>query len=248
MSFLGNLGRRALDAAAPPACPVDGSPVAVAGALGFTAWASFFWIDDPLCDRCGAPFEHDGGLPTLCGGCLTDEPAFDRARAAVAYDDASKPLILSFKHGDRTDLAPMFGVWLARAGAALLDDNAMIVPVPLHWRRVLARRYNQAALLAHALGRTSDRPVAPGALVRTRPTRPQKDLSRDGRRRNLAGAISPSANAGELLGGRTVIIVDDVYTTGATLSACARAARAAGASSVAALTLARVVKSGPVSI
>jgi ComF family protein len=158
------------------------------------------------------------------------------------HDEVSRGLLLGFKHGDRTDGAPAFGGWLARAGDDLIEDCDVILPVPLHRRRLFSRRYNQSALLAQALGQVTGLPVLPDSLRRTRNTPSQGRLSPAARRRNVAGAFKAAPGAAERLGGRRVLLVDDVLTTGATVAACAQAIKQAGAAGVDVLTLARVVR------
>ena len=176
----------------------------------------------------------------FCGACAARAPAFDRARAVFRYDAASRGLILRFKHGDRTGSAPHFARWLARAGAELLEDADVLVPVPLHRWRLFARRYNQAALLARALGRLAHRPVLPDALRRLRPTAPLGGKSAVERAAELAGAFAVRASRAGRIAGRRVLLIDDVLTSGATAHACADALLAAGASSVDVLAAARV--------
>ncbi|MEO5338699.1 MAG: ComF family protein, partial [Magnetospirillum sp. WYHS-4] len=168
-----------------------------------------------------------------------------RARAAVAYGETSRKLLLAFKHGDRTDSAPALGQWLQRAGGDLLPQVDLIAPVPLHWTRLFLRRYNQAALLARELGRLSGLPVVPDLLVRKRRTASQGHLNPRQRKENLQGAfaVHPRRRAG--LAGKRVLLVDDVLTTGATVAACARTLAKAGAASVDVLTLARVLRPLP---
>lgn len=244
MTRISYWGRRVLDAVLPPLCLSCGVVVAEPGALCPQCWGRLRFLAPPCCDACGHPFEIDPGVsagPVLCGRCLAEPPPWARARAVFAYDDSSKPLLLRFKHADRLEGAPAFGRWLARAGGELLTDADLIVPVPLHRWRLLARRYNQAALLALALGRESGIAVAVDALRRPRRTPPQGHFSREQRQRNVRGAFV--VRPGLDLAGRRVVLVDDVLTTGATLGECARLLSRHGAARVDVLTLGRVLLS-----
>jgi len=235
-------GRRALDAVLPPTCLACGDAVVEAGALCGTCWNQLAFLGAPLCQCCGYPFEYEAPEGWLCGACTRDRPSYDRARAVLAYDDASRPLVLGFKHADRTHAAPAFGRWLARAGAELVADADLITPVPLHRWRLFRRRYNQAALLASALGQETGLATAPDLLVRRRATPSQGRKSRAARRRNVQGAFGVRANWRDGLEGRRVLLVDDVMTTGATIEECARVLKRGGAEAVAVLTFARVVR------
>jgi ComF family protein len=202
------------------------------------------FIAAPQCACCGLPFEFDMGTDVLCGACARDRPVFQRARAAFRYDEDSKELILRFKHADRTDAAPAFARWMGRAGAALLDDADIIAPVPLHWLRLFSRRYNQAALLASALGALAGKPAINDLLLRRRRTPSQGGLGAAARRRNVAGAFALHPRRRPLVADKRVLLVDDVFTTGATVSACAAAVLRDGAHAVDVLTLARVARTG----
>jgi ComF family protein len=236
----------ALDLVLPPRCLGCGGLVEIQGALCAACWSAVTFITDPLCRCCGLPFDHavEGARADDldCGACLAEPPPFSRARAVMRYDDGSRPLLLGFKHGDRTEAAPPFAAWMARSGAGLLAEADVIAPVPLHWRRLFARRFNQAALLAHALGRGSGIPVVPDLLVRRRATPSQGRLSRSERQRNVAGAFAVRPRRAGLIQGRRLLLVDDVMTTGATVSACAGAALKGGAASVDVLVLARALR------
>jgi ComF family protein len=167
-------------------------------------------------------------------------PRFQRARAACLYDDASRDLILKLKHADRPDLGPLFARWLARAGTDVLAEADLLVPVPLHRRRLFVRRYNQAAEIARPLARLCRRPYLPDALIRQRPTSIQGGKSGRGRRLNVKGAfVVPKWRRARLKDAR-IVLIDDVLTTGATAEACAKALLAAGAASVDLLVVARV--------
>lgn len=238
------LARRLLDAILPPHCLKCRVPVGEPGSLCADCWNAVTFIAEPVCAACGLPFEVPAGRDALCGGCLRRRPVFERARAALAYDDASRDMILAFKHADRTEAAPAFARWMARAGRDLTARADMVAPVPLHWRRFWRRRYNQSALLARALGGQAGIAVVPDLLVRARSTPSQGGLGRAARARNVRGAFRLNGRMAARVRGARVLLVDDVYTTGATVEACARVLLRAGAAAVDVLTLARVVRPG----
>lgn len=243
--WAGVAARKALDLAMPPYCPVTREELGSGRALGAAAWSAVHFIADPVCRRCGVPFSAEYGEEVECPSCLAAPPDFDGARAAIVYDDASHKLVVGFKHGDRTELAEMLGGWMARAGGDMLTRGAVVAPVPLHPRRLLSRRFNQSALLARAVAAHAGALLSVDGLVRRRATPPQKDLSAEGRRRNVAGAFAVrDEKARAVFAGAHVVLIDDVLTTGATLSAAARTLKRAGAARVDALVLARVVKGG----
>lgn len=235
-------GRAALDFLLPPLCMACREPVDAPGRLCAECWRGVDFIDEPLCDSCGLPFEYDTGPGAVCPACAASPPRFARARAAMLYGDTARRLAAGFKYADRCHLAPALASWLMRPGRALLSEAELLVPVPLHRWRLLARRFNQSAMLALALSRLCRAPAAPLALLRRRATPPQQGLNRNRRMSNVAGAfvVPPGARAG--VRGRRVVLIDDVYTTGATANACARALLRAGAARVDVLTLARVAR------
>ena len=238
-------GRSALDFLFPPLCIACRAMVREPGSLCPSCWQNVVFLDGPCCVCCGIPFELDPGPQTLCAGCVARPPAFDSARAVMRYDEHSREPILALKHADRLDLVPGFARWLARTGGEILYESDVIVPVPLHPRRLFRRRYNQSAELARCLGQLSGTPVAVGILKRTRPTPSQGEMpSAKARRRNMRGAFRVPATAGPALRDKTVLLIDDVFTTGATVEACARALKRAGAGKVHVLALARVVRPG----
>lgn len=237
-------GRRLLDLALPPQCLACSAPVAEPGRLCAACLAEVDLIGEPFCACCGLPFDFETGAGQLCAACMATPPAFTRARSAARYGERIREALLGFKHGDRTDRAEGLARLMLRLGRPWLAEADLIAPVPLHPRRLLARRYNQAALLAHALAREVGRPAAPDLLVRQRRTRSQGGLSATARRRNMQGAFRLGAAHTDAVRGARVVIVDDVLTTGATVEACARTLRRAGASEVTVLTVTRVVRTG----
>ncbi len=225
---------RALDEQGGGARPVLSPGVSAAG------WSRIAFVDAPFCDACGAPFEYAQGEAALCPACLARRPVFARARAACLYDEHSRDLILQLKHADRTDLAGLFARWLARAAADVLADSDAVLPVPLHRWRLLRRRYNQAAEIARPLAGLADLAYFADALVRTRATASQAGRSGGGRRRNVAGAFAVPPRWRRRIEGRRLLLVDDVLTTGATVEACARTLKSAGAAEVNVAVIARV--------
>lgn len=235
-------GRRLLDAVLPPLCLGCNEIVAEPGALCAVCWPGFGFIAPPLCARCGTPFVEDLGPGAECGACLRRPPRFRRARAALVYDDKSRALVLPFKHGDRTDMARACGRWMASAGSELLAEAELVAPVPLHWRRLFTRRYNQAVLLARCVSSASKARLVPDLLRRARWTGSQAGLKAQDRRRNVRRAFELHPRWAATVKGKTVLLVDDVLTTGATVEACAYALQRGGARHVDVLTLARVVR------
>lgn len=231
-----------LDGILPPRCLACGAAVDSHGRLCADCWKSLTLLGPPCCDSCGYPFVYTMPASTVCGACYRRPPSFERARAAFRYDDASRSLVLRFKHADDTHGAPAYGQWLARAGAALCREADLIAPVPLHRWRLLARRYNQAALLARSVSRIAGVRLAVDLLVRRRHTPSQGRLSAVARRRNVRGAFSVRPARAPMVADARILLIDDVLTTGATAEECARVLLSAGAAAVDVLTLARVVR------
>jgi ComF family protein len=234
--------RLMLDIALPTLCvscrePVDGEGVCA------HCWARLSFIAPPFCPRLGIPFVYDPGPELLSMEAIANPPAYQRARAAVRYDDVARTLVHALKYQDRTDLAPAMGRWMARAGQELLGEADVLVPVPLHWRRGWSRRYNQSGVLARIISRQSGVKLASDALRRVRPTEQQVGLSRAQRASNVQGAFKVAPERAAEVQGRRVILVDDVLTSGATADACARALLRAKAAHVDVLVFARVVDS-----
>ncbi len=171
---------RTLDLALPPLCPACREPVGGNG-LCAACWAKLTLIAPPYCERLGIPFAYDPGPGVLSMEAITDPPAYQRARAAVRYDEIARTLVHALKYGDRLDLAPTMGRWMARAGRELLGEADALVPVPLHWRRLWARRFNQSSLLAKAIAQECGVAVAEAALKRVKATAQQVGLSQSQR-------------------------------------------------------------------
>jgi ComF family protein len=232
--------RPLLNVALPPLCPSCREPVRDAGALCPACWSKLNFIARPYCERLGIPFAYDPGPGILSMQAIAEPPAYARARAAVRFDEVARALVHALKYGDRLDLAPTLGRWMASAGRELLADTDALVPVPLHWRRLWARRFNQSAALALAISAAARVPVST-ALKRVRPTPQQVGLSRTERAENMQGAFRVPAAAKAEVVGRRLVLVDDVLTSGATVDACARVLLRAGAAAVDVLVFARVV-------
>ena len=236
------VGRALLDLVLPPHCVACDEPVDRPGLLCADCFRLTGFITEPFCTCCGVPFASAGlgGADHLCPGCRSAPPLFRRARAALRYDAQGRRLILPFKHGDRTEIATALAPHMARAGAALLQETELLVPVPLHRARLFHRRYNQAALLAQAVGRIAGRPCLLDALQRHRATASLGEKSATERAAEMTDAIAVRPSRAGAIAGKRVLLIDDVMTSGATANACAGALLSAGASLVDVLVAARV--------
>lgn len=223
----------------PPRCGACASAVEQAHTLCEGCFASLHIITQPACALCGFPFEYEVGENALCGACLEKTPPYAKGWAALRYDEAARSLVAKLKYADKTHLAPYLGRLMAAQGQEVLEGADVLVPVPLHWRRMLTRRYNQSLLLARETSKASGIPLLPDALKRTRHTPPQASLSRKERLDNVRGAFTATRKGVAAMAGKTVVLVDDVMTTGATIYACCKTIRRAGAKEVRVLTLAR---------
>jgi len=241
MGVMRRLGVMLLDQLYPPVCLVCDTPTASPDTLCATCFARLRPITEPLCPRLGIPFAVPLGEGALSAEALAAPPPFGRARAAVVYNETAGLLVSRLKYGDRPELAQFCARLMAGAGRQLWDGNPILVPVPLHGSRQRLRRYNQSTELATALARLTGLGCDPNLVRRIRRTRQQVGLSGDGRSHNVAGAFAPHPDLLSRLGGRRIILVDDVYTTGATVKAVTRALLRAGAETVDVVTFARVV-------
>jgi ComF family protein len=239
-STLKKLSTRALDLLLPPLCLVCDDPVGGVATLCASCWKNIPFIAPPFCACCGAPFDIPVGDGMVCGSCLVQPPHYHAARAAMIYDDASRGLVLAFKHGDRTHAAKALATWMHRAGGDMLAGADYLMPVPLHRWRLFKRRYNQSSLLAHHIGLLSGKKILPDMLRRIRATPIQGKLKRKERQENVRGAFAVAPHHHALIKGKNIVLIDDVLTTGATAEECARILLKAGAQQVDVLTLSRV--------
>lgn len=245
---LGSSARRLVSALAhatatlivPPVCIACHAPLATYDSLCAACWQQIAFVHPPLCDRLGIPLSIDTGGPQVSAAALANPPAFDRTRAAAVFAGPMQQLIHRFKYSDTHDARRLFGRWLVLAGATLLAEADILIPVPLNRWRLMERRYNQAAILSNEVSRLSGVAVAPLALERIKATVSQVGLSTAERRRNVAGAFRVPRSRRALIEGRRVLLIDDVITTGATLDAAASVLKAGGATAVDALALAIV--------
>ncbi|WP_425291463.1 ComF family protein [Aquamicrobium lusatiense] len=239
------LGRTILDWPArilfPPVCAGCRRQVSQPGVLCGSCWPSLTFLERPWCPVMGTPFPHEMGEGFLSGEALADPPPFERARAAVIYSGVACDMVRGLKYHDRTDLAPWMAGWMLRAGSELLAEADLIVPVPLYWRRFFRRKFNQSAELARALSARSGIRFEPSVVKRVRQTRPQVGLERREREDNLRGAFRVPPEGMLAIAGRRVLLIDDVYTTGATVRAVTLALKKGGAGAVDVLTFARVL-------
>jgi ComF family protein len=235
------LGRLA-DFLLPPVCIGCGTRIGNHGLLCGSCFAKIDFITPPLCARLGVPLPFDAGDEPLSAAAIASPPVYDRARSAARYSDTMRELIQGFKYRDRHEGLLLFARWLERAGAELLADADLILPVPLYRTRLWRRRFNQSAMLALTLSRLRGVPVDCFVLKRVRRTASQVGLSASQRRRNVAGAFRVEKGKASQVKGKKLVVVDDVITTGATAEACARVLKRAGAARVDILTLARAVE------
>lgn len=245
---LRRVGRAALDFVLPPVCHGCSIPVADPHNLCATCWSSLRFIERPYCERLGIPFGYDLGAGALSAEAIADPPPFGKARSAVLFDGLGRNLVHRLKYQDRADLGRLIGRLTARAGGDLFGACDVIVPIPLHRRRLFVRRFNQSQLIAAEVGRVAGLPVNPFGLERVKKTTSQVGLTETQRAANVSGAFRVSLASKAAIQGRRVLLVDDVLTTGETVKAATRSLLRGGAASVDVLTFARVAAGGPLHI
>ncbi|MGK6313153.1 ComF family protein [Neorhizobium sp. DT-125] len=244
-SFAAGWTRWLGDLVYPPICPGCGVRTGAHGGFCPSCWREIRFIERPYCEVLGLPFSYDPGPGMLSAQAIADPPVFDRLRSAAIFEGAARHLVHALKYRDRTDLAPMMAGWMLRAAETHVANSDGILPVPLHRSRFAFRKFNQAAELGRHLAEKSGRPFLPSTLLRVKRTSRQVGLSARAREDNVRAAfrIAPGHEADVF--GKRLVLVDDVYTTGATVSAATRALRQAGAAEVTVLTFAMAV-SGPI--
>lgn len=227
----------------PPRCLGCGGAVESDFGLCGPCWRDTAFIGGTICDCCGTPLPGDAGYDTLqCDDCMITPRPWKKGRAAFLYTGNGRRMVLALKHGDRQEIAKPAAAWMAQAISDLPQENMIIAPVPLHWTRLLKRRYNQSALLAQALSGITGMPVCPDLLVRKRRTKPMEGMTRELRFSSVKGVIAVHPKRRHRMIARSVLLVDDVLTSGATLSSAADACLAAGSGPVYIVALARVAK------
>lgn len=238
---LRNLLAAAVDAVYPPVCAGCGRMTGQHRGVCPACWATLRLIERPYCEVLGLPFSHDLGAGILSADAIANPPVFERLRSVTVHDGIAKSLVHGLKYRDRTDLAVMMAEWMIRASDGTVAACDAIVPVPLHAFRLWGRKFNQSAELARAIARSSDKPFLATALIRNRRTAQQVGLGASQREENVRGAFSVTEGGKAALFGKRIVLVDDVYTTGATVSAATRALKKAGVADVTVLTFARAM-------
>lgn len=231
----------AVDWVLPPRCSLCSAMIGAEDGVCSRCFEDLHFLTDPLCLSCGQPHLALEG-EALCGPCLAFPPAYDWLRAAFAYNQASRALILALKYRDRLDVVPALGRWMTLVAGDRIGSGDLIMPVPLHWRRYLARRYNQSAVLAQALAERTGGLYAPDWLIRNRNTAPMKAMSQKQRQANVRGAFEVVEHRKTAVQGRRVVLIDDVYTSGATIAALCDELRAEGVAHIGVVVVARVVR------
>lgn len=228
------------DLCVPPLCMMCEAILAEPGGCCSSCWSSIRFITKPYCEITGAPFGHDLGEGMLSADAIANPLPYSRCRSAVIYDENIRSLVTGFKYSDRLDLTPWLANWMITAGHELFEQNPVIIPVPLYPLRLIGRRYNQSSELARHIGKQTGLNFRPDILIRHRRTKQQVGLGSKERERNVQGAFRVKDEMKPELLSRNVLIIDDVYTSGATVKAAARALMRGGSTNIDVLTFARV--------
>jgi ComF family protein len=237
----GGAVRKIVDFALPPRCPGCGVITEDDHRFCLQCWQSLTFLGDPSCARCGLLFEYDGGEGAECGACLAEPPSFDRLRAAVAYGEVARKVALKLKYSGRPAVAETLAHFMQRHIAGE-DPQAILAPVPLHRWRIWKRGYNQSALIAQALSNLSGLGLELDLIRRVKATPPLKGMGRRERALAVRGAFAMTEAGRETIRGRTIVLIDDVYTSGATANACAWLLKRNGSGAVNIICWARVVR------
>lgn len=245
IGLLRQWGRAVVDIVYPPQCAGCGIIISRGGAFCSECWSGIGFIERPYCEILGLPFSSDPGPGMLSSEAIANPPPFDRLRSAVIHEGAARKLVHQLKYLDRLDLVSTMAVWMLRASDGMIEQCDYIIPVPLHRRRFISRRFNQSAELARHLAGLSGKPFLSSSVIRTKPTKRQVGLTAKGRQDNMRGAFAFAPGRELDVAGKRVVLVDDVYTTGATVSAVSRLLKKAGAADVTVLTFAMAI-SGPI--
>ncbi len=235
-----NFFRAVVDIVTPPQCLACRAAVLAGASLCTACWQKLTYLEDPVCDALGIPFAYDEGEGALSAAALAEPPPWEQGRAAVLFDDAAKGLVHALKYRDIMEAGLFMARMMARAGRDLLAEADIIMPVPLHRSRLWKRRFNQAAFLAQRIAAAGGKAMATDILLRQRATPQQVGLNAEARRKNVRKAFVVPFEKSGLISGKTILLVDDVRTTGATLAACTMALKKAGAARVFVLTFALV--------
>ncbi len=211
------------------------------GSICAKCWEKVNFISNPQCEICGLPFDFAAANGSVCAECIREQPKFSKARAVFLYDDASRAMITSFKYKDRIENRIAYAKWMARVGADMLSDADFLIPVPLHFGKLLVRKYNQAGILAHELAKISGKRIIVTGLIRRKYTKTQAGFNRRLRFKNIGGAFKVNPQYQSIFNDKKILLIDDVITTGATANECAKILLKAGAAKVEVLTLAKTL-------
>jgi ComF family protein len=231
-----------VDLVTPPKCLACRCAVTTGATLCIPCWQTLTFLDEPVCDALGTPFEYDEGDGMLSPAAIADPPEWNKARAALAFDDGSRHLIHLLKYQDTQEAGVLMARMMLGAGRKVIAEADVLMPVPLHRFRLWQRRFNQAAYLAGIIAHQSGKPLVVDVLVRDKRTRQQVGLTAEARRKNVRRAFSIAPEKRPVVDGKTVLLIDDVRTTGATVAACARTLKDSGAVQVHVLTFALVLE------